>query len=408
MRISLARSPLTPAAVERIESLCTECMEQGETRLMLTTIPYFREGACRLCLSSADRPVVILSFRCEHCGNQNAEVQPASRIQERGSVYTVKVTDREDLNRQLVRSEYCTVTVPEFELTIPARKGQLTTIEGIIEATVRDLAMDQDERMHQSAELYDKIEALLAKLRPVLDDQQPMPAFTVKLDDPSGNSFAEPHGAHGLSDPKWSKREYQRTRDDEVALGLQEATPAAATLTDDYEGERPEEVHSFPSQCTSCLATLETLMKTVTIPHFKDVILMSANCHACGYRDTEIKTGGAVSEFGRRITLQVEDEEDLKRDILKVRFDRGIAPLIDRRAIPAGSRSRRSSSTSHPARSADASPRSRAFSRRSTTSWTSACSRAATRPLSASAMRWRTSWPSSRRCVCSRDAAVLT
>ena len=109
-----------------------------------------------------DGVVVILSFRCEHCGNQNAEVQPASRIQERGSVYTVKVTDREDLNRQLVRSEYCTVTVPEFELTIPARKGQLTTVEGIIEATVRDLAMDQDERMHQSAELYDKIETLLA------------------------------------------------------------------------------------------------------------------------------------------------------------------------------------------------------------------------------------------------------
>lgn len=30
--------------VEQIESLCTECMENGTTRLLLTTIPFFREG----------------------------------------------------------------------------------------------------------------------------------------------------------------------------------------------------------------------------------------------------------------------------------------------------------------------------------------------------------------------------
>lgn len=47
---------------------------------------------------------------------------------------------------------------------------------------------------------------------------------------------------------------------------------------------------------------------------------MSTNCHSCGYRDNEIKSGGAIAEQARKITLLVEDEEDLKRDILKVRL----------------------------------------------------------------------------------------
>lgn len=46
---------------------------------------------------------------------------------------------------------------------------------------------------------------------------------------------------------------------------------------------------------------------------------MSTNCHDCGYRDNEVKTGGAISDKGRRTILKVEDSEDLSRDILKVR-----------------------------------------------------------------------------------------
>lgn len=45
---------------------------------------------------------------------------------------------------------------------------------------------------------------------------------------------------------------------------------------------------------------------------------MSTNCFACGYRDNEIKSGGAVADKGKKITLKVEDEEDLSRDMLKV------------------------------------------------------------------------------------------
>lgn len=45
---------------------------------------------------------------------------------------------------------------------------------------------------------------------------------------------------------------------------------------------------------------------------------MSTNCEHCGYRDNEVKSGSAISEKAKKITLKVEDEEDLSRDILKV------------------------------------------------------------------------------------------
>ena len=45
---------------------------------------------------------------------------------------------------------------------------------------------------------------------------------------------------------------------------------------------------------------------------------MSTNCELCGYRDNEVKSGGAISEQGKRITLKVEDRDDLSRDVLKV------------------------------------------------------------------------------------------
>lgn len=45
---------------------------------------------------------------------------------------------------------------------------------------------------------------------------------------------------------------------------------------------------------------------------------MSTNCEICGYRDNEIKSGSAISKQGKRITLKVEDRDDLSRDVLKV------------------------------------------------------------------------------------------
>ena len=169
------------------------------------------------------------------------------------------MTDRADLDRQMVKSEHCTVYIPEYQLQIPAGRGQFTTVEGIIQDTIRDLGHDQPLRKIQHPELAQQLDAVIDKLTVLIDDSQALPAFTFKLDDPSGNSFLETRG--GLTDPKWSKHDYDRSKEQNEALGLAPEEPK--------DSQYVEEVMSFPGTCSLCGSELETLMKTVNIPHFK-------------------------------------------------------------------------------------------------------------------------------------------
>ncbi|OSD03048.1 zf-ZPR1-domain-containing protein [Trametes coccinea BRFM310] len=325
--------------VQEIESLCMRCYKQGVTRLLLTSIPYFRE-------------IIVMSFRCEHCGFQNNEVQSAGTIRPEGVVYTIRVLGREDLDRQIVKSNTCTVEIPEFELTIPPGRGQLTTIEGLIRDIISDLGADQPLRRVENPAAYEKIESILKRCRDIVGEDEeedadenatgevkapkrasemdtPLQPFTIRLDDPAGNSFAEFVGS--MADPKWNLRTYHRTREQNIFLGLiapDEPAPeanaegqAAAKKEDEEQTDEPlnenEEVFTFPGTCSSCGHPCNTNIKKVNIPYFKDVLIMSTNCDKCGYRDNEVKSGGAISPQGKRIILKVEDKEDLSRDILK-------------------------------------------------------------------------------------------
>ncbi|KAG6910083.1 hypothetical protein DXG01_013135 [Tephrocybe rancida] len=327
-------------AVQEVDSLCMNCREQGVTRLMLTSIPYFRE-------------VIVMSFRCEHCGTSNNEIQSAGTIQdtvEEGTIYTARILARSDLDRQIVRSPSCEIIIPELDLTLPpTSRGQLTTVEGLIRDVYADLSMDQPLRRIQDPEGFSTIQGLLDKLKAILGDEDdededkdesktgevttvkaadkdvPLPTFTLKLDDPAGNSWIEFLGSMG--DPKWNMRQYRRTLEQNVALGLvsgDDAASAAGNLITVKEGDEittdavtDDEVFVFHGHCSSCGHPLDTMMKKVTIPYFKDILIMSTNCDRCGYRDNEVKSGSAISEKGKRIILKVEDREDLSRDILK-------------------------------------------------------------------------------------------
>ena len=211
-------------------------------------------------------------------------------------VYTVRVLSRDDLNRQVVKSATGTVEIPEFELTIPASRGQLTTIEGLIRDTVADLSADQPLRRIQNEAAYNKIQTIIDGFKEILadDDEEeeeedttgevkipqkasekdaPMKPFTVRLDDPAGNSFIEFYGS--MKDPKWNMRTYHRTRQQNIYLGLinpdePEAppTPAEGEASEGLENPN-EEIFVFPGTCSSCGHAINTLMKKVNIPYFK-------------------------------------------------------------------------------------------------------------------------------------------
>ncbi|KAK9466375.1 ZPR1 zinc-finger domain-containing protein [Lipomyces arxii] len=290
-----------PQPVTEIESLCMNCHENGSTRLLLTRIPYFRE-------------IILMSFACPHCGFRNTEIQPASEIQEKGSRYKFVLESKEDLNRQIVKSESCDATFPSIQLEIPHQRGQLTNVEGLLSETADDLRPDQPVRKYTDPESYEKIEAFLGQIQDMIDGKS-FP-FEVTINDPSGNSWIELKP--GETHEKWSKDEYFRTPEQNESLGLtnadaeEEAVEGATTpeITND-------EVHSFQATCPSCLRRCDTHMKIVDIPHFKEVVIMSTVCDNCGYKSNEVKTGGEIPEKGKRITLKIDDPEDMARDILK-------------------------------------------------------------------------------------------
>ncbi|KAI8419276.1 hypothetical protein FOFC_01853 [Fusarium oxysporum] len=291
-------------AVEEIESLCMNCGKNGVTRLLLTAIPYFRE-------------VVIMSFSCEHCHTQNNEIQAAGTVQPKGTHYELRLTDLADFSRQVVKSDTSTVKFIELDLEIPAGRGQLTNVEGLLTTVIEDLEMGQEARKEQAPEVYVKVAEIIAKGRAMLmGDSFP---FRVWVDDPAGNSFIAPDLKDGVG--KWEKHEYARTAEQNAALGLSDSDanaqqPQNPGLTADGE-IIPNEVYSFPATCPGCMHPCTTHMKMVDIPHFKQVVLMSTVCDDCGYRSNDVKTGGEIPEKGEKIILEVSDGADLARDILK-------------------------------------------------------------------------------------------
>jgi zinc finger protein len=209
-------------------------------------------------------------------------------------VYTVRVLCAADLNRQIVRSSSCSIMIPEYQLTLPANRGQLTTVEGLVSNIIEDLELDQPLRRIQDESAHGKIEILLASLRIILESRdgggdEPRPTrksefhpFTIKLDDPAGNSFIEFFGS--MSDPNWSVKTYARTHQQDVDLGLASAgvedskdgdDGIVETEADNKHGETSssekeiEEIYIFPGTCPNCGRALHTRMQKLVIPYFK-------------------------------------------------------------------------------------------------------------------------------------------
>jgi zinc finger protein len=259
-----------------------------------------------------------MSFSCEKCGFQNNQVQPAGSYQPKGVHYELRLTEMADFARQVVKSDTATVKFIEIDIEVPAGRGQLTNVEGLLSTIIEDLEMGQDARKEQTPEVFVKVAEIIVKGKTMLEGGS-FP-FRVTVDDPAGNSFIAPDLKDGVG--KWEKREFQRTAEQNEALGLAATDPNEEVayqnpgLTEDGE-IIPNEVYSFPASCPGCMHACTTHMKMVDIPHFKQVVLMSTVCDACGYRSNDVKTGGEIPEQGEKITLTVKDSTDLARDILK-------------------------------------------------------------------------------------------
>ncbi|KAI9311912.1 ZPR1 zinc-finger domain-containing protein [Dichotomocladium elegans] len=302
-----------------IESMCMKCGENGTTRLLFTKIPHFKE-------------IIIMAFECPHCGFRNNELQSAGAFNEKGQIITCRVSDKEeDLNRQLVKSDFASIKFEELDLEIPPnrRRGLLTTVEGLIGNAIEDLEAGQPVRKYENEEVYNAIEKILEKLRAYQEGKE---AFTLTINDASGNSYVE-NKCLPAQDPKLSTKWYKRNAEQDEMLGLQHPQEEEDKKKEEDADQVPE-IMSFPANCSHCNAPSTTNMHVLDIPHFKEVVIMATNCEHCGYKSNEVKAGGPISAQGKRITLNITDPEDLSRDILKSETCGLSIPEIDLELTP--------------------------------------------------------------------------
>lgn len=285
--------------VTEIESLCMNCHEQGITRLLLTRIPFFRD-------------VIISSFSCEHCNFSNNEIQSANAIQDLGCTYTLKVDPKKDLNRQIVKTDATVIKIPELDFEIPpkSQKGSLTTIEGVITRAADGLEQYQPVRKITEPAVAEKIENFLVKLKSLLNREEP---FVFVVDDPTGNCFVENLFAPD-KDPNLELKTYKRSNSQDEDIGIFPAEDKDESHTEEVSND---EVLEFKVNCPGCNAPISTRMKTVNIPHFKEVIIMATTCDACGFKSNEVKSGSGFEVLGKKFTLSITDPTDLSRDVLK-------------------------------------------------------------------------------------------
>ncbi|KAJ6239741.1 ubiquitin carboxyl-terminal hydrolase [Anaeramoeba flamelloides] len=189
----------------KIESLCVNCEKNGETRLLLTKIPHFRE-------------IIIASFDCPHCDFKNNEIQFAGTFAEKGCKITLEVSDKKDMDRQIIKSEYATFTIPEieFEMTAEVRKGQLNTVEGFLTNALNSLEYTNKEQEMLGNEIPKKLETFLEKLQKLIKLEE---KFHIVLNDYSGNSYVENLLAP-KEDPKLEHEFYERTKKMNIAIGV--------------------------------------------------------------------------------------------------------------------------------------------------------------------------------------------
>jgi zinc finger protein len=102
---------------------CNQCVFIPISVYLSTGIPYFKE-------------VIIMATNCDACGHRTNEVKSGSGINEKGVKITLRITDLIDLSRDVLKSETCSMSIPELDFEVGAGTlgGKFTTLEGLLVA----------------------------------------------------------------------------------------------------------------------------------------------------------------------------------------------------------------------------------------------------------------------------------
>nr|CAD7579404.1 unnamed protein product [Timema californicum] len=160
-----------------------------------------------------------MATNCDTCGYRTNEVKTGGGIEPRGLHIEINVTRVDDLSRDVLKSETCSLLIPELDLEVgpAALGGRFTTVEGLLTA-MRDQIISGGGLFGDSAEahLKERFKMFSKDMDDVICGEK---RVTLVLDDPAGNSFVQsltpPTPDDGLK-----ITHYERTFDQNEELGL--------------------------------------------------------------------------------------------------------------------------------------------------------------------------------------------
>ena len=191
---------------------CPGCGKPATVNMQMVNVPHFKQ-------------CIISAVTCEACGYRTNDVKTGGEVPEKGKRLTLHVKSVEDLSRDILKSETCSLSVPECECELVAGclGGRFTTVEGLLRQVREELSShifkDEENEAVGDGVATDKIsewKEFFSRLDRAMRAEFP---FRVILSDPLADSYIQNPLAPD-SDPQLSIEEFERSVEDNEDLGL--------------------------------------------------------------------------------------------------------------------------------------------------------------------------------------------
>lgn len=178
--------------------------------------------------------------------DKSNEVKTGGAVPSSGRRITLKITDADDLTRDILKSETCAFSIPEInlDLTPGTLGGRFTTLEGLLTQVYEELhsrifSQTSDSMPPETKARWEKFFDNLNKAKEAKIE------YTVILEDPLASSYLQNLYAPD-PDPNMVIEEYERTEEQNEDLGLNDMVlegygSDAEKEKGEDEGEKKEE-----------------------------------------------------------------------------------------------------------------------------------------------------------------------
>jgi len=195
-----------------IGTACPGCTKPAHLVLQMVNIPHFKQ-------------LILSNVKCDHCNYRMSDVKAGGAVPEKGKRISLHVKGINDLNRDILKSETCTLEIPEFEIHVqPGTMGsRFSTVEGLLTQIRDDLKSSIFDTGDEQAATDSMPEPKRDAWKTFFSNMDKAIAgevkYTVLMEDPLANSYCQTFGEPG-EDPNVKTEDYERTEAEEESLGL--------------------------------------------------------------------------------------------------------------------------------------------------------------------------------------------